>query len=243
MGGKPMLKALYNFGKGKKGFTLIELLIVVAIIAILAAIAIPQFAAYRKRGYNASANSDLRNLRTTEEAMYADFRITAGQTLQLLTQLPPVLSAQEPHSISRVLRLLPSPSRSLFLQMHMLTPEPLPLLRAPRAQVIMLPLVMEQGTLCMVQKTIPLPFTVETTRLMAPMFQLIFQVPRRTCRLLGLIPGPRAVGLHCNKQYISLGMLQEVAPAAFFYYGYDTFSCAFFTFRFFYLSEKRGMEK
>ncbi len=57
----------------QKGFTLIELLIVVAIIAILAAIAIPQFSTYRKRGYNASANSDLRNMRTTQEAMYADF--------------------------------------------------------------------------------------------------------------------------------------------------------------------------
>jgi|MudIll2142460700_1097286.scaffolds.fasta_scaffold87970_2 type IV pilus assembly protein PilA len=61
MGGKTMLK-------DKKGFTLIELLIVVAIIAILASIAIPQFSAYRVKSYNAAAQADLRNLRSLMEA-------------------------------------------------------------------------------------------------------------------------------------------------------------------------------
>ena len=56
----------------KKGFTLIELLIVVVIIGILAAIAIPKFASTKDKAYVAAMKSDLRNLATYEEQYAAD---------------------------------------------------------------------------------------------------------------------------------------------------------------------------
>ncbi len=56
----------------KKGFTLIELLIVVVIIGILAAIAIPKFANTKEKAYVASMKADLRNLATYEESYAAD---------------------------------------------------------------------------------------------------------------------------------------------------------------------------
>ena len=59
---------------GKKGFTLIELLIVVVIIGILAAIAIPKFANTKEKAYMASMKSDLRNLATAEESYFADYQ-------------------------------------------------------------------------------------------------------------------------------------------------------------------------
>jgi prepilin-type N-terminal cleavage/methylation domain-containing protein len=56
----------------RKGFTLIELLIVVVIIGILAAIAIPKFANTKQKAVRSSMISDLRNLATAQEAFYAD---------------------------------------------------------------------------------------------------------------------------------------------------------------------------
>ena len=67
---------------GKKGFTLIELLVVVTIIGILAAIAIPKFAATKDKARMASVKSDLRNTMTAEEAYFADYS-TFGTLPQL----------------------------------------------------------------------------------------------------------------------------------------------------------------
>src|SRR5436189_6320335 len=64
----------------RKGFTLIELLIVVVIIGILAAIAIPKFANTKEKAYIASMKSDLRNLVTAEEAYFADSIKYTGST-------------------------------------------------------------------------------------------------------------------------------------------------------------------
>jgi len=58
--------------RNNKGFTLIELLIVVVIVGILAAIAIPKFSATREKAYFAAMKSDLKNLASQQEIYYAD---------------------------------------------------------------------------------------------------------------------------------------------------------------------------
>ena len=58
--------------RAEGGFTLIELLVVIAIIGILAALAIPQFAAYRRRGYESDVKSNLKNAATAQEAYFVN---------------------------------------------------------------------------------------------------------------------------------------------------------------------------
>jgi len=70
--------------RDSKGFTLIELLIVVVIIGILAAIAIPRFASTKEKAFDAAAKTDLRNAMSSEEGFFADsqtyatFSVAAG---------------------------------------------------------------------------------------------------------------------------------------------------------------------
>lgn len=78
--------------KNESGFTLIELMIVVAIIGILAAIAIPQFSAYRQRAFNSAAVSDVVNIQKSEAAFFTDWQVFgSSQAGAVATGTPGIL--------------------------------------------------------------------------------------------------------------------------------------------------------
>src|SRR5665213_2968698 len=78
--------------RSMKGFTLIELLIVVVIIGILAAIAIPKFAATKQRAYVAAVKTDLKNLATAEEGYAsADLSVLVVGNMVMATNRSPLL--------------------------------------------------------------------------------------------------------------------------------------------------------
>ena len=75
--------------RARKGFTLIELLIVVVIIGILAAIAIPKFEFTKGKANVSAIKSDLRNLMSAQESYYYDYQTYAGNLADLSVQRSP----------------------------------------------------------------------------------------------------------------------------------------------------------
>lgn len=82
-----------------KGFTLMELLVVMAIIGILAAVAIPEYQSYRARSFDTRALSDLRNVAIGEEAYFLDTENYISCQDQSCTELPGVKAISEETTI------------------------------------------------------------------------------------------------------------------------------------------------
>ena len=81
------------FQKKNQGFTLVEIMIVVAVMAILFGIAIPNYIRYRKRAYNSSAMGDARNAYTASQTYFND---NSSDTISSVTDLGPFGFLQTP---------------------------------------------------------------------------------------------------------------------------------------------------
>lgn len=87
-----MLKKIRESTQDDRGFTLIELMVVVLIIAILIAIAVPTFLGLRRRAQDRSAQSDLRNALTAAKAFYTDQETFTGFTVAVAEATEPSIN-------------------------------------------------------------------------------------------------------------------------------------------------------
>jgi type IV pilus assembly protein PilA len=108
-----MLHKIRDRRQNEEGFTLIELMVVVLIIAILLAIAIPTFLGARKKAQDRAAQSNLRNALTAEKTYYTDFQLYSATITDMTTIEPNLRFHATDPTAGIVLKTAGTPAQSV----------------------------------------------------------------------------------------------------------------------------------